>query len=135
MQDPILLIEILSPSTERHDRRIKLPAYRQIASVQEFLLLASNERYAELHRRQGSMAHRADQRRRDAALASVGIEISMSELYEGFVFEDEAGASRHMIQRLYARILDIAAGPHALGRCWSSRLPRARFSRSRPTSC
>ncbi len=31
--DPILIVEILSPSTERHDRRIKLPVYRQIESV------------------------------------------------------------------------------------------------------
>src|SRR5215469_9264804 len=33
MREPLLIIEILSPSTERHDRRIKLPSYRQIESV------------------------------------------------------------------------------------------------------
>src|SRR5690348_9284930 len=30
--EPLLLIEVLSPSTERHDRRIKLPAYQRIGS-------------------------------------------------------------------------------------------------------
>jgi Uma2 family endonuclease len=30
IKDPFLIVEILSPSTERHDRRVKLPAYRQI---------------------------------------------------------------------------------------------------------
>jgi Uma2 family endonuclease len=30
IKDPFLVVEILSPSTERHDRRVKLPAYRQI---------------------------------------------------------------------------------------------------------
>src|ERR1700739_2740378 len=31
VREPILLVEILSPGTERHDRRIKLLVYRQIA--------------------------------------------------------------------------------------------------------
>src|SRR5260221_867754 len=51
MQDPILLVEVLSPSTERHDRRIKVPAYQRIASVQDILLIDSESRYAELYRR------------------------------------------------------------------------------------
>jgi Uma2 family endonuclease len=51
MRDPLLIIEILSPSTERHDRQIKLPAYRQIETVQEIVLIASDGIYAELHRR------------------------------------------------------------------------------------
>lgn len=91
LQDPILLVEILSPSTERHDRRIKIPAYQQIASVQEILVVDSDARYAALHRRQG------DQwiiqiSRGDAgiiSLASVGSEIPLAELYEGLVFEDD----------------------------------------------
>src|SRR5215208_6759492 len=53
VQEPILLIEILSPSTERHDRHVKIPAYRQIASVEEILLVDSDDRYVELHRRHG----------------------------------------------------------------------------------
>ena len=32
IKDPFLIVEILSPSTERHDRRVKLPAYRQIST-------------------------------------------------------------------------------------------------------
>jgi Uma2 family endonuclease len=53
IKDPFLIVEILSPGTERHDRRVKLPAYRQIDSVEEILLVASDEPYAELHRRVG----------------------------------------------------------------------------------
>ena len=33
VRDPILIVEILAPSTERHDRRTKLPVYRDIESV------------------------------------------------------------------------------------------------------
>jgi Uma2 family endonuclease len=35
VEDPILLVEILSPSTERHDRLVKIPAYREIARSRE----------------------------------------------------------------------------------------------------
>src|SRR5262252_4646829 len=42
LKEPFLIVEVLSPSTERHDRRLKLPAYRQIGTVQEILLIASD---------------------------------------------------------------------------------------------
>ena len=92
MRDPFLIIEILSPGTERHDRRVKLPAYRQIESVQEIVLIASDGIYAELHRRSRAQwiteILRGDES--TLALASVGIEIAMSDLYEGIAFEDPA---------------------------------------------
>src|SRR5271170_1410722 len=37
LKEPFLIVEILSASTERHDRRMKLPIYRQIETVQEIL--------------------------------------------------------------------------------------------------
>lgn len=89
IEDPFLIIEILSPSTERHDRRVKLPAYRQIETVQEILLIASDERYAELHRRTGAQWLTEILRGGQGilVLTSVGVEIPLSELYEGIAFE------------------------------------------------
>lgn len=49
--DPTIVVEVLSPSTESHDRAVKLPAYREIPSVQEILLISSTKRRAELWRR------------------------------------------------------------------------------------
>jgi Uma2 family endonuclease len=90
IKDPFLIVEILSPSSERHDRRVKLPLYRQIETVQEILLIASDERYAEVHRRAG--AQWVTEILRDGegvlALTSVGIEIPMSDLYEGVALAD-----------------------------------------------
>ncbi len=87
---PFLIVEILSPSTERHDRRIKLPVYRQIATVQEILFIASDGLYAELHRRSGAQWITEILRGADArlVLTSVGIEISLAELYEGIALAD-----------------------------------------------
>lgn len=90
---PVLLTEILSPSTERHDRHVKIPAYRRIASVQEILLVDSDDRYVELHRRLGDqwIIHIVRRSAETISLATIGVEISMAELYEGFDFpEDDA---------------------------------------------
>lgn len=94
LQDPVLLIEILSPGTERHDRRVKLPAYLRIASVEEVLFLASDEPYAELHRRSagGWMIELIRGNGGVLALRSVGLEIPLAALYEGFVAPDNGEA-------------------------------------------
>src|SRR5215471_12064911 len=52
MVDPILVVEILSPSTERSDRRLKLPAYQNIGSVREIMLIDADSYHAELYRRE-----------------------------------------------------------------------------------
>jgi Uma2 family endonuclease len=49
--DPLLVVEVLSPSTEDRDRKVKLPDYRAIPSVAEVVLLDSQRMYCEVHRR------------------------------------------------------------------------------------
>jgi len=93
IKDPFLIVEILSPSTERHDRRVKLPAYRQISTVQENVLIASDGHYAELHRRVGVQWITEILRGADArlALATVGIEIPFADLYGGIALAEDEG--------------------------------------------
>lgn len=49
--DPILIVEVLSPSTESHDRKVKLPDTRDFDSVQEIVLIDSQRLCCEVHRR------------------------------------------------------------------------------------
>ena len=93
IKDPLLIIEILSPSTERHDRRVKLPAYRQISTVQEIVLIASDGHYAELHRRVGEQWITEILRGADArlALTTVGIEIPFADIYDGIALSEDEG--------------------------------------------
>ncbi len=90
IEAPFLIVEILSASTERHDRRIKLPAYRQIGAVQEIVLIASDGIYAELHRRAGPQWITEILRGPDAmlALASVPTDIRLGDLYEGIILPE-----------------------------------------------
>ena len=85
IRDPFLIVEILSPGTERHDRRVKLPAYRQIDTIQEILLIASDERYAELHRRVGDQWLTEILRGEEAlvTLSSVEVALPFLALYDG----------------------------------------------------
>jgi len=94
IREPILLVEILSPGTERHNRRTKLVIYRQIARVQEILLIDSETYYAELHRRQNAHWITELLRGRDASIAlnSVGLGIPLSELYEGIAIIAETAS-------------------------------------------
>ncbi|MBK1694313.1 hypothetical protein CKO09_06105 [Chromatium weissei] len=48
---PCLIIEVLSNSTERIDRREKLLAYQTLPSLREYLLISQNQREVQIHRR------------------------------------------------------------------------------------
>jgi Uma2 family endonuclease len=51
--DPILLVEVLSPTTEVHDRGCKLEDYCRLLTVNEILLISSEERRVRYWRRDG----------------------------------------------------------------------------------
>jgi Uma2 family endonuclease len=92
VKEPILIVEILSPGTERHDRLTKVPVYRSIDSVQEILLIDSESVYAEVLRREGDRWIIALVRGPDAVLhlASTGLAVPMNELYDGIEIDTDA---------------------------------------------
>jgi Uma2 family endonuclease len=49
--EPRLIVEVLSPTTAAHDRGVKLADYRRLASVEQILLVASEDRHVEVWRR------------------------------------------------------------------------------------
>lgn len=82
--NPVLIVEVLPPSTERDDRSEKLPAYRRLPSVQDALLVASTERAVEHWQRSGPACHKLDLGPGDAIrLGGLGIEFPLDELYAG----------------------------------------------------
>ena len=50
--NPTLIVEVLSPSTERYDRGRKLEHYRKIPSLSEYILIAQDARRIEWYTRQ-----------------------------------------------------------------------------------
>jgi Uma2 family endonuclease len=52
--NPTMLIEVLSPSTESHDRGLKFERYRRLASLNEYVLVSQSEPRVETYVRQAS---------------------------------------------------------------------------------
>jgi Uma2 family endonuclease len=50
--NPLIIIEILSPSTEKYDRGKKFAHYRQIESLQNYVLISQEEPNIEVFQRQ-----------------------------------------------------------------------------------
>jgi Uma2 family endonuclease len=91
--DPVVIIEILSPSTEAHDRSVKLVDYRHIPSVQEIVLVASNDKAVEHWRREGAGWAVVDLEAADSIdLRAIGFDIPVEALYESLDLSQAAGA-------------------------------------------
>ena len=54
--NPIVIVEVLSESTERYDRDGKFQAYKQIPPLREYVLVSQNQRRIEVFRRTDNWA-------------------------------------------------------------------------------
>jgi len=89
VDDPVLVIEVLSPSTEATDRREKLLAYRTVSSLAEYMLISQDGARVEIHRRRGDIRWEKIEYSgpESIELASVGLQIGMGEIYDGVPIE------------------------------------------------
>jgi Uma2 family endonuclease len=80
-EKPVLIIEVLSPSTERIDRTEKRERYQLIPELQEYLLIAQEYPKVEIYRR--SNAWRAEEYfiEHSFKLESVDMEFKVADLY------------------------------------------------------
>ncbi len=81
--NPVVLVEVLSPSTEEYDHGDKLVHYQTIPTVNEIVLVASEKHDIELVRREadGSWSRRRFGEGDVVALASIGCSLAASEIY------------------------------------------------------
>ncbi|MGB9178520.1 MAG: Uma2 family endonuclease [Pyrinomonadaceae bacterium] len=89
---PRLIIEVLSPTTERTDRHEKLAAYKNCPSVQEYALVSQDRMMIELHRRSGDdwqieIYTDADEQ---CAFESVGLKMNLTDIYRNVRFDNKA---------------------------------------------
>lgn len=83
VQAPKLLVEVLSPNTEHIDRREKLLAYRQLPTLEEYMLVDQERRWVEIYRRTPEgWAHDVHTPGDVVELASLGMTLTLDELYE-----------------------------------------------------
>lgn len=95
--NPSIVIEILSPSTERHDRGLKSARYRELETLQEYALVSQGEPRVEIFRRQASgewllsEAVGADATCHFDAVNGEPVRIPLAEIYERVTFDPEPG--------------------------------------------
>lgn len=88
--NPILLVEVLSPSTEAFDRGEKFAHYRSLAALQEYVLVAQDQMLVEHYRRQEKQWILTDFRKGEEILSlpSIQCELPLQEIYERVTFPD-----------------------------------------------
>ncbi len=84
VHDPVVVFEIVSPSTERVDRFVKSAEYRSTPSIQAYVMLQQDFIGATVFRRAGDV-WTADTYGAGATmdLSPIGIDLPIDELYEG----------------------------------------------------
>jgi Uma2 family endonuclease len=98
--NPILLIEVLSPSTEAYDRGRKFEHYRSIDSLREYLMIASDRVHADLFTRQSDdrwLLTSATRLENSLELQSIGCSLNLGSLYKKVSFAEPGAASPGMI--------------------------------------
>jgi Uma2 family endonuclease len=81
---PTLIVEVLSPSTESIDRREKLLNYPQIATLDEYVVVAQDRREVMVHRRAEYWApHLLTAPESAAEFRSIKFSLPLSRIYEG----------------------------------------------------
>ena len=88
--NPIILVEVLSPSTEAYDRGEKFAHYRQLTSLQEYVLVSQDQIRVEHYRRQERQWIFTDFQKPQEILPLVSIqcELPVQEIYELVTFPD-----------------------------------------------
>lgn len=80
---PLLIIEVLSDSTEGYDRGKKFSLYRRIEALREYLLISQTEPLVERYARDGEFWQFSSVTGLESSLvlSSVGLEIPMGRIY------------------------------------------------------
>jgi len=82
LTDPVMVIEVLSPATEKRDRGAKFKTYQAFPSVQEYVLVGIEYKAIEVHRREGNFWRQYHYREGDlVVLKSIGVRFPFDAVY------------------------------------------------------
>jgi Uma2 family endonuclease len=94
-EEPILIVEVLSPSTERTDRNEKLAVYKTIPTLQEYIIVWQEKVYIELHRRQADdswLTYIFDENdlTEEIEFQSIDLKLTLDEIYRRVRFSEQS---------------------------------------------
>ena len=89
-REPLIIIEVSSPTTERIDRNEKLPAYKRIQSLKEIVFVAQDRVRIEIFRRQSGDFWQTEvltEPDEELHLQSVGLTLTVAQVYRRVKFK------------------------------------------------
>lgn len=87
--NPVVIWEVLSPTTEAYDRGDKFTYYKSIPSLKEYLLIAQHRPHVTQYIRQNERIWYREEfndRSESLHLPSLGVTIQLSEIYQDVIF-------------------------------------------------
>jgi len=81
-KNPCLIVEVLSPTTERIDRREKFLAYTSIETLQEYILVSQQEEVVTLFRRTSDWKPELFETADNLSLSCLNCNLSVAQIYE-----------------------------------------------------
>lgn len=95
VSDPVVIFEVLSPSTAAVDRIVKAREYQATPSVQRYVMLEQDRIGATVYARAGdSWTHEILVADSMLALPEISVKLSLAELYEDLVLSSDESADR-----------------------------------------
>ncbi len=88
VHEPVVVFEVLSPSTATKDRIVKAREYQATPSIRRYVMLEQDSVGATVYARSGeTWTHEILVADSILALPEIGVSLPLAELYEGIVFE------------------------------------------------
>jgi Uma2 family endonuclease len=90
--NPVLIVEVLSKSTEANDRGEKMLAYRTLESLREYILVSQHKAIVEQYTKNadGNWIHKATIGLKSIVIfESVGVTLSLEEIYRKIEFDEK----------------------------------------------
>ena len=90
--NPILVVEVISPSSSDHDRVVKRDFYESVDSIQAYLIVDQHRMLAELYRRSETGWHLRTFSRSDEEIRLEALDCSLplGDIYQRVEFEEES---------------------------------------------
>ena len=109
--NPVVIIEVLSPSTEAYDRGEKFAHYRRLDSLQEYVLVSQDRVRIERYVRQGEQWVLSERSAADDVLeiAAIGCRVSLADIYERVTFSGGDSTPRSVGDRARSGSVGSAA--------------------------
>ncbi|MCU0470361.1 MAG: Uma2 family endonuclease [Arcicella sp.] len=87
IMNPVVIIEILSKTTEAYDRGEKFALYRSIPTLREYVMISSTSVRAEVMRKESELglwflASEADSLEGSISIKNIELELSLADIYE-----------------------------------------------------